>query len=110
MEEIIVFEIFLSYLLPSQGNSYNRGYPSETYLKFKFREVAYAHNTPFISQTGLYIFNDCGIDMLCAKYKNELTATKYMDTRHVVRFQFQKHSMRNHILRQPLSIRKWYEI
>ena len=69
---------------PSQWETCNIGYPTETHFKLKYREISFAYNL-FISQP--IVLNDTTV--LCAKYQSDGTTQKYvMDERDFTRFDF----------------------
>ena len=65
----------------------NRGYPSETHLKLKSREISFVHN---IRPIGLKLCTEHGSDtaVLCAKFQtNRSTGRWVMSNRDVARFE-----------------------
>ena len=69
----------------------NTGYPSETRLKLKSREISFAHNVLISCQIALKICTGHGsiTAVLCVNFQNDLiTETDVMDERDFTRFEF----------------------
>ena len=69
----------------------NIGYPSETHLKLKSRDISFVHNIRFHCPIGLKFCTEHGSDtaVLCAKFQNDRSTEAWvMDKRDFARFEF----------------------
>ena len=89
-------KIFLGILVPyhgywSPGVLCNIGYPSETRLKRKSREISFVHDIRFNCPIGLKFCIEHGSDtaVLCAKFQSDQSIEAWvMDKRDFTRFEF----------------------
>ena len=86
----ITLALIWKYQLPIKACC-NIGYPSETHLKIKSREISFAHNLLISCQIALKICTGHGsiTAVLCANFQNNLTTEmNETDERHFARFEF----------------------
>ena len=74
-----------------EGVQCDKGYPSETHLKLKSREISFAHNLLFIYPIVFEFCTEHGSDtgVLCAIFQNDWAPAKQViDKRDFARFEF----------------------